>query len=265
MIISVVIPTCNPDQYLLDCLSSLDKQILSKRDYEICLVLNGDKEPYWEMIDGYIEMFPDLQIVKMYSEKKGVSYARNIALDYAKGDYICFIDDDDIVSPNYLSGLMEVVGEKGMVVASNLGTFVDDISNLGEDYISKWFVSVKSSNIFISRKFMSCAGMKLIPREVIGERRFNPNFKNGEDSIFMFLISDRVCGVKRSSADVFYYRRIRIDSASRVNKGKLFYIKNSINAIIEYSKCYFHNPFHYNFLFFVSRVLAAILSAVKKM
>ena len=112
MVISVIIPTFQPKSYLKDCLNSLNKQSLSHEMFEILIVLNGKRDPYEEQIRQYISFFPTLSCRLIYYEKNGVSNARNKGLDEAIGEYICFIDDDDMVTESYLDELLAKASEK---------------------------------------------------------------------------------------------------------------------------------------------------------
>ena len=53
--ISIIIPTYAPGELLWTCLDSLEQQTLGKNAYEVCLVLNGDKEPYYANIKEYLK------------------------------------------------------------------------------------------------------------------------------------------------------------------------------------------------------------------
>ena len=53
MKISVIIPSYKPQEYLWQCLDSLCSQTFPKEDFELILVLNGCKEPYYEQIKAY--------------------------------------------------------------------------------------------------------------------------------------------------------------------------------------------------------------------
>ena len=93
--ISVIIPTYKPDYYIWECLNSIVSQSLDKGNYEVFIILNGDKEPFFTEIESYLKNNNLNNFHLIYTQKKGVSNARNIGLDRAKGDYICFVDDDD--------------------------------------------------------------------------------------------------------------------------------------------------------------------------
>jgi hypothetical protein len=81
----------------------------------------------------------------------------------------------------------------------------------------------KKTSIISCRSFFSVVWAKLIPLSIIQNRRFNINFENGEDALFMALISDRIKSIRFANEDVIYYRRIREDSVSQ--RKKVFCLK----------------------------------------
>ena len=106
MKISVIIPTYKPQNYLWECLESLKMQTFPKGDFEIILVLNGCNEPYYSHIEDYLSLNMSDNVVNfIHVEHGGVSNARNVALNCARGEYIAFVDDDDFISPSYLEEL----------------------------------------------------------------------------------------------------------------------------------------------------------------
>ena len=109
MKISVIVPTYKPQAYLWECLDSIYNQTFPKNEYELILVLNGCNEPYNSQIKEWFSKHSDLQVQYFQTDEGGVSNARNIALDNSKGDYLTFIDDDDLISPFYLQELYDTV------------------------------------------------------------------------------------------------------------------------------------------------------------
>ena len=81
-------------------------QTLEKEKFEVIIVLNGPKEPFHSEITGLISSYPTIRL--LYEEKSGVSNARNKGIEDSKGNFICFIDDDDMISPTYLESLLEI-------------------------------------------------------------------------------------------------------------------------------------------------------------
>ncbi len=107
-LISVIIPSYKPDNYIYKCLESVARQDISKQRFEVIIVLNGCNEPYHTDIKLFLQQkFQGIKTFLLQTDVAGVSNARNIGLDNARGEYIAFIDDDDIVSENYLSELYQ--------------------------------------------------------------------------------------------------------------------------------------------------------------
>lgn len=78
MKISIIIPTYKPDYYIWECLDSIKEQTLDKELFEVLIILNGEKEPYYNNILNYIRKNDLLNFKIVYTEKPGVSNARNI-------------------------------------------------------------------------------------------------------------------------------------------------------------------------------------------
>ena len=98
MKVSVIVPVYNVEKYLRKCLDSLVNQTFN--DYEIILVNDGSTDTSQSIIDEYVSKYP---IIKAYKkENGGMSSARNVALSYATGEYIAFVDSDDFVEMFFL-------------------------------------------------------------------------------------------------------------------------------------------------------------------
>ena len=263
MKISVIIPTYKPQDYLWECLDSLVAQTFPKEDFEIILVLNGCVEPYKSAVEKYIaENMDEMNVNFIHTEVGGVSNARNLALDKAKGGFVTFIDDDDFVSPRFLELLYEKVDSDTISVcypyAFNDGIVDKQISYyLTDAYeeLCKDSLLILSSKI---RKFFSGPCMKLIPMSFIQSRRFDVRFKNGEDSLFMFLISDRFKRFALTNKEAIYYRRYRDGSAVMSKRKKKDLIKTGVLQMGVYLTYFLKSPLNYNWIFFFTRILASV-------
>lgn len=258
MDISVIIPTYKPQDYIWECLDSLKNQTFNKDRFEIIIILNGCKEPYQSKIEDYIKLnLESLNVHFIQTNQPGVSNARNIGLEKSDGDYIAFIDDDDYVSPIYLESLYEHV-EEGSISISNVLAFNDGEEGFIDYYITNMFSRIKNksaSKIMHARSYMSIPVAKLISRKDIGKRRFNKRLKNGEDSLFMLSISDKIKYVRPSSEKAIYYRRYRANSAVTRHKsfGEIF--NNKLHLFFAYIP-YVLRPWRYNIWFCMSRLVA---------
>lgn len=265
MKISVIIPTYKPKGYIFDCLNSLKEQTLDRRLFEIIIILNGSKDPYFKDINNYlINDMVGYHYSILHVDKSGVSTARNIGIKQSRGEYIAFLDDDDMVSPPYLEGLLSCVGNNSISV-SNVLAFTESPQNTSLDYLGKCYqkyCKLHINDVFRLRSFLSTACCKLIPRSIIGDRCFSDKFKIGEDALFMFLLSDRIKRINLSeNSDVVYYRRFRSDSASRSKVSFFTCLKNVINLILAYSMIFMSKPFKYSFTLYLSRIIATIIKS----
>lgn len=233
MKISVIIPSYKPQDWIYECLSSLAGQTFEKAEFEVIIVLNGCCEPYKSELLNYIcTGMRGVNVNLIQTDQAGVSNARNIGIGRSKGEYIAFIDDDDFVSDSYLADLY-AIASTGHIPLSNFLAFEEDADT--RKYTSYYITDTYNRlgrkghpyQILPVRSYLSVPCAKLIPRKVIADRRFYLDFKNGEDSIFMFLISDEMKTFEFTEARAIYYRRIREGSAVTRKKKRKEVLANS--------------------------------------
>lgn len=262
MKISVIIPTYKPKDYLWECLDSLVAQTFAKEDFEVLLVLNGCDEPYKSQIHNYVESHKDDMNFKfLHTLQGGVSNARNMALEQAEGQFICFIDDDDYVSETYLERLYDKADEDTIVISDTYyfedGKADIQIPNRMTELFGIMSPDGKAEYIK-GRRFLFNGCMKLIPSKMIAGRKFDTSFSIGEDCLFMFMISDKLNYVDFTSADAIYYRRVRPDSALHSHTGRWKVFTNDMKLVAGYTKIYLSGLRRYSFHFFATRVRGAM-------
>lgn len=112
--ISVVVPVYNVEKYLSRCIESIINQ--TYRDVEILLIDDGSTDSSAKICKDYA--IKDKRIVYMYKNNGGLSDARNVAIKFAKGDYITFVDSDDYIHSTYLSYLLSLIEKYNADIAS---------------------------------------------------------------------------------------------------------------------------------------------------
>lgn len=103
IIISVIVPVYNTEQYLPECLDSIINQ--SYKNLEIICIDDGSTDNSRHILDSYA--VKDKRIKIIHQENKGVSAARNAGLDIATGGYISFVDSDDWLKPDCYERLLQ--------------------------------------------------------------------------------------------------------------------------------------------------------------
>ena len=262
MNISIIIPTYKPGPYLKDCLESINNQTMNKKCFEVIIVLNGVIKPYIECIYNLTKMY-DFNSVVIPTETPGVSNARNLGLSRTQGEYVCFIDDDDKISPSYLENLYSKATPNN-IVASNVKAFYNNSNKTENDYIASAYKKLINKNsplsVFKGRKFMSSSCCKIISRRIIQDVRFDTNLKIGEDSVFMAKISKKVKSIVLSDSSAIYYRRLRAGSASRVKQPILKKCNIVCKLLKKYTKMLTPS---YNIPFIATRIVAALLKLAR--
>lgn len=95
--ISVIIPVYKIERYISQCIESVLSQTF--QNLEIILVDDGSPDDSGKICDRYAEL--DKRIRVIHQKNAGLSCARNAGLKYSNGRYICFVDGDDLLDPDY--------------------------------------------------------------------------------------------------------------------------------------------------------------------
>lgn len=266
--ISVIVPTYKPGDYLQKCLSSLSAQTLAFEQFEVILILNGCREPYTTMVQELVNMLPAKFHCEYYHTViPGVSNARNIGIERAKGEYITFIDDDDFVSPTYLEELLSKASRDTVAISNELRYNEQDDTSSEESWSLEYKKKAQQGKQPYqgTRKFFSGPCMKLIHRDVISSYRFDTRFTNGEDSLFMFAISANMKYVDFTSPDAIYYRRVRAGSAMSNERRVKAMISNRFRMIGEFIRIYRKKPKAYSFRFLMTRIMGCLHSILNSL
>ncbi len=103
MLVSIIVPVYNGETYLEDCLESILCQ--TYKETEIILIDDGSTDNSGKICDLYAMKYGN--VVSLHQKNSGVSKARNLGLNCAKGEYIYFCDSDDILHQDILDVLVQ--------------------------------------------------------------------------------------------------------------------------------------------------------------
>ena len=113
--ISVIVPVYNVEKYLEECLDSIQNQIYT--DIEVILVNDGSTDNSEVICEKYCEQDKRFKLINQ--KNQGQSSARNVGVEASTGEFIAFVDSDDIIKINYLEKLMQYMTEDIDIVESN--------------------------------------------------------------------------------------------------------------------------------------------------
>ena len=131
--LSVIVPVYNVELYIRPCIESIFKQGLNEVDYEVIIVNDGTPDHSMEVIQDIIHQHQNIIIINQ--ENQGLSNARNNGIDISKGEYLLFLDSDDLLIDNSLNLLLTKAFETevDLLVADYLTMTNEEIDN-SRDY-----------------------------------------------------------------------------------------------------------------------------------
>ena len=212
--ISVIVPVYNTEKYLRRCIDSILSQTFT--DFELLLINDGSTDSSGEICDQYAAK--DERIRVFHKENGGVSSARNVGLDEAKGEWIAFVDSDDYLLSNALDLITDLENEDFVICSYQ--RFIENQNPLSVIYES-CRLNTQSLKRFYSLNLhtaiLRTPWGKFFRKELIGNLRFNESIRVGEDTLFVIDYSIRVCSCKILDKVSYAYREYGVSFFSKYN------------------------------------------------
>jgi glycosyltransferase involved in cell wall biosynthesis len=157
MDLSIIVPVYNVEEYIRPCLNSIFQQGLDEYCYEVIIVNDGTRDRSMEVIQDIIEAHCNIIVINQ--DNLGLSSARNTGLLKATGDYIQFVDSDDLLVVDSLGHIMEDIRQKQPELF--IAGFV---KKTNEEIMNGWMPEQNEYNSFPKPEFMETIE-QLNPRE----------------------------------------------------------------------------------------------------
>lgn len=199
--ISVIVPAYNVEKYIADCLESITTQ--SYRDIEIIVVNDGSTDSTLEIINRHAAADPRIRVISQ--PNGGLSAARNVGLDAANGEWIAFVDGDDMLLPDALSHLLNIAEDTQADIVC--GSFIRQNSEpkLTNSKI-RCFSGVEAfKNILFQKHIDHSACGKLYRRSIFDSLRFTKGilYEDLDIAWYVFVPAKKVVSTSRP---VYFYR-----------------------------------------------------------
>lgn len=240
--LSVIIPVYNVEEYLPSCLESILTQ--SYRDIEILLIDDGSTDKCGQICDQYVGM--DSRVRVIHVPNGGVSAARNLGMRNAAGEWLTFVDADDLIPEDTFAKYIHTAESENVDVVmagmrfdlnvEGTETLIAPVPSLAcrsekdEKYIRKAISNFKLS---------SCG--KMYRKSVLNDLCFPMGIPNYEDLVFLWQVALK-CPSYSLINHVGYIARYRSGSASRAGKGFVTYQKRIKSLIYLCEKAMFYFP-----------------------
>lgn len=199
--ISVIIPVYNVEPYLRKCLDSVVNQ--TYKDLEILIIDDGSTDGSGSICDEYAS---DQRVHVFHTENRGLSCARNLGLDEAKGEWIGFVDSDDWIEPDMYEVLIDRALETGADVVE-CGVFWEYPEKTVEQVRKELSMSgMEAIEKLLHRELYNAVWNKLWKCQCFDHIRF-PAGRICEDIATTYLVFSAVNCVNSSSACKYHYLR----------------------------------------------------------
>ncbi len=210
--VSILIPLYNAEKYIEDTIKSALEQTYD--NIEIIVVDDASIDKSYEIAKKY----ESLNVIVVQQKNKGPGAARNTALELSSGEYIQYLDADDLLDPTKIEKQMAIFSRLGdeVFLFGRLGIFQKSISNV-RFHTAKYFKNYNDSIDFLA-DFWGYGGMIqiascLIPRKkILAAGKWNEDLFLNEDGEFisrLVLNSNKVIYLEESIA---YYRKDNVNS-----------------------------------------------------
>lgn len=226
--ISIIIPAYNVESYIDACLTSIEKQTYGINNLEIILVNDASTDNTLKHLKAFEAKYPNEVILVNLDTNSGQGAARNAGLDYASGEYVTFIDSDDLIDKTMLRKMMLAMDEYDCELVECGHSIFSDVKDIhmkkdsGSSFCLKpvkgemnRFAAINSAKTAVwarlyKRKFLSDNSLYFIEGTPYEDIQFS--------GISMFLLSSYY----RIGETLYYYRCNREGTVfSEYNKSRV--------------------------------------------
>ncbi len=192
--LSIVIPVYNAQNYIRECLESI---LISSKSFEVVLIDDGSKDNSLNICEEYSKK--DGRVKVFHKENGGVSSARNYGIKKATGDYLMFVDSDDVML-NEWDKIIDYVD------SDDICYFNKKLKNIeNKDELLKYIVGDNNEGIWLSGPYSKIFSTRLIRDNNIS---FNENIINGEDMLFNIEVALEAKSFKVVNMSYYLYRQV---------------------------------------------------------
>lgn len=234
-LLSIIIPMYKVEQYIGECMDSIIPQLKDDVPVEIIAVDDGSPDRCGEIVEEYANQ--DKRI-KLYRQNNlGPGGARNTGLDHARGEYVVFVDADDILAPEALEVIVKTINEEHPEAIQLCGADILDEGPQKLFSIERWthrhhtgMEILRADNFHVvvmytvyRRSFLEEHSLRFLPYLYHEDNEFTPK-------VFYYL-KDVV-----SIDTVLYFKRVNYESITRtVNPKKNYDLVEVSRSLLEFS------------------------------
>lgn len=257
--ISVIMPVYNKARYIEKTVNSILSQ--TYKDFEVIIVDDGSNDGSELICDKFEQM--DSRVKVFHIENGGVSNARNIGIENAKGDYIQFIDSDDYISENMLYDLCQIIQNytpdiiiSGVKKVNHMGDEIIEVLPSMSGNKDKYSMMKNFAEEQKNTGIYGCVSNKLIKKSIIDNHKlkFNTNIWLAEDLDFYLELYNYISKIYFHQKSYYYYLQEAENSSTTSDKKNNYLLQAKI-ILKEKNMLKKNNSLNYNNLKNVNEVI----------
>lgn len=243
MLISVILPVFNVEEYIKECLDSILNQSIGEKNIEVILIDDCSTDNSKEKILSYQSKFTNFKYHRLNENQGSPGKPRNIGVELSEGDFIHFMDPDDVLNIYAYETMVKEIRPNDDFIMGKMMSFNEDGSTFQhitfrEYKMNKTYINTNLELTPFFAQVKVGVVLKLIRKSFYlnNNIKFVENMKNGEDKLVDTLLYANATSFSYIPFIVYYYRNRDVgENKSLTHQDILDSIKNDINA---YYICY---------------------------
>ncbi|MFM1648437.1 glycosyltransferase [Aeromonas salmonicida] len=236
--VSIIIPSYKGNDTIPDMLHTMLRQTFPKSLMQLVIIINGDDTSSLPLYEDFKDNNKDIDVVIHHDVTPSASNARNVAIGYADRKYTIFLDNDDMLTENYIQALYNKRSPDSIVICgihdiNERGDVIKDNSANNQYLLASVKPSILYNDVTAITTMIAC---KLLPTNNLKKVSFVPHLRSGEDVVFfcdyMSKFKPKIIAAPKSD-DAFYIRRITQNSVSRQKSTFDFCVRQRLQVIKE--------------------------------
>lgn len=221
-LISVIVPVYNVEPYLRKCVDSILNQ--TYRNLEVILVDDGSPDGCPAICDEYAVI--DRRVKVVHKENGGLSDARNAGMAFMSGEYLLFVDSDDLLPVKAIETMLKIAVEENadlVIGGHNRFEEVPALSSETEIFVKQWTPAEAMMDMLRN----GCASWARLFRRELHEAVLFPVGEINEDEAIVLHILDKCRVIAVTNAVVYHYRcRPESITTTSFSEKKMVWVKH---------------------------------------
>lgn len=237
--VSVIVPVYNtPIEFLNMCVKSIATQ--TEKNIELLLIDDGSKEEIAKELDLLKDTLNSLigGVKVVHKKNGGVSSARNLGIEKAQGEYIIFVDSDDIVHRDFVKALLFAIEQYNVEMAVcdlksffGFNDYEKEYNENNLEHIENEIEILEGADIY--KRTKGYVWNRIYKKTAINNIRFNENISFGEDGLFLEDVILKIGKCAWIDRQLYFYRANGFGTSNNMSSDKYLQAMYMVNKQLE--------------------------------